>query len=62
MSGWRRATACNFGECIEIGRGPDHTVLVRDSKHPEQQPLRFSRAEWAAFLAGVKNGEFDHLS
>lgn len=50
---------CNFGDCVEIGRGPDGTMLVRDSKRREQEPLEFTRDEWAAFVAGVKNGEFD---
>lgn len=50
---------CNFGDCVEIGRGPDGSMLVRDSKHLEREPLAFTRDEWVAFVAGVKNGEFD---
>lgn len=33
-------------------------VLVRDSKHPDDDPLRFSAAEWRDFMAGVAAGEF----
>jgi hypothetical protein len=34
--------------------------VVRDSKDPERRTsLVFTRDEWTAFVAGVKNGEFD---
>jgi hypothetical protein len=33
---------------------------VRDSKQQGQGPvLEFTAAEWAAFLGGVRGGEFD---
>lgn len=35
------------------------TVDVRDTKNPSSPTLSFSRAEWLAFVQGVKNGEFD---
>jgi hypothetical protein len=34
-------------------------VAVRDSKDRSREPCYFTRQEWAAFLTGVKNGEFD---
>lgn len=34
-------------------------VAVRDSKRPADAPLIFTVAEWLAFVAGVKAGEFD---
>jgi hypothetical protein len=34
-------------------------VGVRDSKDPDGTPLHFSPAEVAAFIKGVKRGEFD---
>ncbi len=34
----------------------DH-VLVRDSKRPEVEPLKFTLGEWRAFVAGVLAGE-----
>jgi hypothetical protein len=49
---------CTIGDCVEVGRTTDGTVRVRDTKDRAHE-LRFSRAEWAAFVAGVKNGEFD---
>lgn len=32
---------------------------VRDSKDPSGPVLRFTPAEWAAFTAGVRDGEFN---
>jgi hypothetical protein len=34
-------------------------VAVRDSKNQRGPVLVFTPAEWAAFVAGVKDGEFD---
>jgi hypothetical protein len=34
-------------------------VAVRDSKDPDGPKLAFTADEWAAFTAGVKDGEFD---
>jgi Domain of unknown function (DUF397) len=43
--------------CVEVARtGED--ILVRDSKDPSAV-LRFSSAEWQAFIEGVKAQEFD---
>lgn len=56
---WRTASL-NTGTCVEVGRDGDQ-FLVRDSKHPEQQPLAFNRAEWDAFVAGVEAGQFRDL-
>ena len=32
---------------------------LRDSKDVSKAPHVFNRREWRAFLAGVRNGEFD---
>jgi hypothetical protein len=32
---------------------------VRDSKNPTGAALMFTATEWAAFIAGVRAGEFD---
>jgi Domain of unknown function (DUF397) len=37
----------------------DDAIAVRDSKHPDGPVLLFTRAEWDAFVAGAKDGEFD---
>ena len=36
-------------------------IGIRDSKHPTDAPQWYTHREWAAFLAGAKAGEFDHL-
>jgi hypothetical protein len=46
------------GDCVQVARLPDGRVAVRDSKDPGGPVLRFTPAEWAAFLGGVHNGEF----
>ncbi len=54
---WRRATACADHTCVEVGHdGAD--VLVRDSKNPDGPVLRFTAAEFDAFIDGAKRGEF----
>jgi hypothetical protein len=41
---------------------PDGGQLVRDTKLGEASPvLRYTAAEWRAFIDGVKAGEFDDL-
>jgi hypothetical protein len=37
----------------------DNLVMVRDSKHPDRPPLRFTELEWLDFTRGVRNGEFE---
>jgi Domain of unknown function (DUF397) len=44
--------------CVEVSVGVGE-VRVRDSKNPAAGTLEFTLAEWDAFLAGVKAGEFD---
>ena len=55
---WRRSSYCGNGTCVEV-RFDGDVVLVRDSKRPEQEPLQFTTEEWAAFGAGMRDGEFD---
>ena len=44
--------------CVEVGFVTAE-VLLRDSKDPKSPVLRFTTSEWAAFIAGVKAGEFE---
>jgi hypothetical protein len=46
---------------VEVARLSDGGVAVRNSRHPAGPALIYTRAEVEAFLAGVKNGEFDYL-
>lgn len=55
---FRKSNACVSTNCVEVGQYGPAMVAIRDSKDPEIE-LLFDRIEWAAFVAGVKNGEFD---
>lgn len=51
------------GGRVEIDALPDGGVSVREGVDgPEGPVLTFTREEWVAFVAGVKNGEFDPAS
>ena len=49
------------GNCVEAGPLADGTgrVAVRHSRHPDGPVVVYTPAEWAAFVGGVKDGEFD---
>jgi hypothetical protein len=47
------------GNCVELAHLPGGRVAVRHSREPDGPALVFSPAEWDAFLAGAKDGEFD---
>ncbi|QKW34513.1 DUF397 domain-containing protein [Actinomadura sp. NAK00032] len=51
----------NGGNCVEAGPLADGTdrVAVRHSHRPDAETIIYTRAEWEAFLAGVRNNEFD---
>ena len=50
------------GNCVEVARLADGQIGVRHSRRNEGPVLRFTPAEWHAFLAGVRNGEFDRFA
>ena len=39
--------------------GSDYVITMRDASDPNSPTLVFTPAEWDAFVAGVKDGEFD---
>jgi Domain of unknown function (DUF397) len=47
------------GNCVEIAQLPDGGVAVRNSREPLATVLRFTAAEWHAFIGGAHAGEFD---
>jgi len=54
---WRKSSySSDSANCVEVAEADD--ILVRDSKDPDGPRLRFSRETWAAFINGVKTGEF----
>lgn len=61
MTGWVRPSLCGGnGECIEA-RWDGERIWIRWAD-ADGTKLGFTRAEWDAFAAGVKNGDFDHLT
>ncbi len=59
---WRKSRVSNpTGSCIEVAELPGGAVAVRNSRDPSGPALIYTRAAVAAFLIGVKNGEFDDL-
>ena len=58
---WRKSSFSGGqgGQCVEVAELPDCGRAVRDSKDPGGAKLVFTVGEWAAFLDGAKNGEFD---
>jgi hypothetical protein len=48
-------------EWIEIAFGPDGTVYIRETGHPEIV-AKTTAEKWDAFVKGVKAGEFDHFA
>ncbi|HTV99288.1 MAG TPA: DUF397 domain-containing protein [Streptosporangiaceae bacterium] len=60
---WLKSRRSNpSGNCVEVAALPDGEIAVRNSRHPSGPALVYTRAEMSAFLAGVKDGEFDHLA
>jgi hypothetical protein len=49
---------CTDGGCVGVTIEAGQVTVV-DTKSDESPALRFTPAEWAAFVAGVKAGEFD---
>ncbi|MFI1168191.1 DUF397 domain-containing protein [Streptomyces sp. NPDC020801] len=49
------------GNCVEVAALVDGVIAMRNSRDPDGPALVYTPAEVAAFLAGAKDGEFDHL-
>ena len=63
MIAWVKASlSFSNSNCVEVTRLPSGAIGVRNSRHPEGPVNWFTRDEWAAFLDGVKKGEFDHFA
>ena len=54
---WRRSSRCADAACVEVAAASDR-ILLRGSEEP-RVVVSLTPAEWTAFLAGVKAGDFD---
>jgi len=60
MTVWTKSSLCFApGNCVEVSDQPGGGIGVRNSREPQGPVLTFTPAEWAAFLDGVRLGEFD---
>jgi hypothetical protein len=62
VTAWVKAKRSDDGsDCVEQRRNGE-VIEVRDTKDQGAGPtLRFTPAEFAAWLHGARSGEFDHL-
>ena len=59
---WIKSSLSNGNNtCVETASVKQDEILVRNSRDPEGPVLAFTKAEWVAFIAGVKAGEFDAI-
>jgi Domain of unknown function (DUF397) len=60
---WRKSAFSQMnGNCVQIVRLLSDRIGIRDTKDNGTGPvLIFTDAEWNAFMAGAKEGEFDDL-
>lgn len=58
---WHKSTRSggNGGDCVEVAVNLPGIVAVRDTKDRDGAALIFTHGEWDAFVAGVRDGEFD---
>ncbi|MBW0103560.1 DUF397 domain-containing protein [Pseudonocardia sp. KRD291] len=56
---FRISSFCLDGSCVAVAGDPGGGVLLKSTATPEAGVLSFTAEEWQAFVAGVRNGEFD---
>jgi uncharacterized protein DUF397 len=49
----------NDGSCVEVAFPPAGGVALRDTKDRTRTAHRHTTAAWSAFLAAVRDGEFE---
>ena len=56
---YRKSSFSGTDGCVEVAQVESGGRRVRDSKLDEGPTHFFTEHEWAAFIAAVRNGEFD---
>ncbi|WP_432832284.1 DUF397 domain-containing protein [Dactylosporangium sp. CA-092794] len=59
LPAWRKSSYCGNTTCVEVAGLASSVVMVRDAKNPDGSRLSFGRDSWGAFMAGIKDGDFD---
>lgn len=59
---WVKSRYSTAGHCVELGKLPDGSVAIRNSRDPQGPALVYTRAEIEAFLKGAAAGEFDSFA
>jgi hypothetical protein len=58
---WRTALSCVLnGACIQVAPAGEY-ILIGDSKNVSGPVVSYTRAEWNAFVDGIRLGDFDDL-
>lgn len=54
---WRKSSrSYGAGECVEVAAPYGERIDVRDSRNPQGAVLRFTSAEWSAFITVIRTG------
>ncbi|GHA68945.1 DUF397 domain-containing protein [Streptomyces tauricus] len=60
---WRKSRhSTPDGNCVELALLAGGNVAMRNSRDPSGPALVYLPAEIAAFIAGVKDGDFDRIA
>lgn len=57
---WRAPRTCDSGACVKVARHGDW-VVFGNTTEPGGPVIAYTKAEWDAFLIGVKHGDFDDI-
>lgn len=57
---WRKSSFSQQpnGDCVEVAILSSGEITVRDSKNPTAAAVILADAEWRAFTAGIRRGDF----
>lgn len=59
---WQKSHRSNSqGNCVELAALPTGQIAIRNSRCPDGPALIYTRAEIAALILGMKDGDFDNL-